>query len=106
MEFMLNHGSNTLEQGMVFPSTRRYKLRGTYPLEMTAKELYETLQEKPVSSIFPDEDFEFGELVEIDDGLKSHCFYYAAENGFVYAPTFQASRILQSKAGGGRNGEK
>ena len=106
MEFMLNHGSSTFEQGIAFPSERRYKLRGSYPLAMTAKELYETMQLKPISSIFPDEEFAFGELIEIDDGIKSHCFYYAAEKGFVYAPVFQTSKIPQNKAGGGLNGKK
>lgn len=93
MEFMLNNDAKILEQGVAFPSERRYQLRCSYPLGMSAKELYEELQRRAISDIFPDVEFEFGEVVEIEDGLKPYCLYYAADKGFIPAPTFDTKKI-------------
>lgn len=93
MEFMLNYDSAMVLSGSAYPQERRYKLRCTYPLKMTAKEFYETSQISSVFSVFPDQEFEFGEIVEIDDGLKPYYFYYAAGHGFIMAPIFDKTKI-------------
>lgn len=97
MEYTLRRYSSSLNDGFAYTYEHRYKLRCTYPLHMTAKEFYEALQQSDVSTIFPDYEFEFGEIVEIDDGLKPYCFYYAAEKGFVLTLNFRSEKIRCKK---------
>ena len=93
MEFMLNREKFTAGQDVAFPSVWHYKQRCTYPLEMSAKQFYEELQSRTMFSIFPDLDFSFGEILEIDDGHKPYYFYYAGDGRFVPAPVFDGKQV-------------
>lgn len=92
MEFLLN-GDTCGKENLFSPSPQRYKIRGEYPLAMSAKQFYEALESSSLLSIFPDIDFRFGEILEIDDGHKPYYFYYAGDSGFILLPWFDKSKI-------------
>ena len=60
----------------ISPSEFRYRLRCEADLRMTAKQLYEPRRRNLWKSLFSDAgvDLEYGEVIEIDDGLKPYYF--------------------------------
>ncbi len=93
MEYVLNSNIREEKKDCIFPSAWKYKLRCTYPLEMRAKQFYEELQCRTMFSIFPDLDFSFGEILEIDDGHKPYYFYYVGDGRFIPAPLFDGKQV-------------
>lgn len=73
------------------PSPNHYKLRTELMLSMTAKQFFDALQEKPLSSILP-EKVENGEIIEIDDGLRFYYFYILNCAIIVPLPYFTLSK--------------
>lgn len=59
-----------------FPMAPHYKLRLELPLGMKAKDFWEAAQNQNVVELLPDADLQYGEIIEIDDGLKPYAFYY------------------------------
>lgn len=47
-----------------------------FSIGMSAKQFYQQAMEEPVSEIFQDVELEYGDVIEIDDGLKPYYFYY------------------------------
>lgn len=97
LDYMLNRDAVTSNREIAFPSEHRYRLRCTYPLDRTAKQFYEELQETTMLSIFGDFQSAFGEVLEIDDGHKPYYFYYAGDGRFLPAPLFHAEKVKQVK---------
>ena len=94
----------------ISPSERRYKLRCEADLRMTAKQLYDAMQREPVEQIFSDAgmELEYGEVIEIDDGLKPYYFYYLNYDRLIPLYSFDRSRVQSSEpdpsAEGGEQG--
>lgn len=96
LEFSMHHDLMTTSADHAFPSPHRYKLKMTYPLALSAKNFCEQLETMSISELFPDVTFEFGEVVEIDNGFKPYYFYYAGSK-FLLAMTFDASKTKTGK---------
>ena len=62
---------------------------------MTAKQLYDAAQTESVESLFSDAgvDLEYGEVIEIDDGLKPYYFYYLNYDRLIPMYSFDRSRV-------------
>ena len=77
---------------------------------MTAKQLYDAMQREPVEQIFSDAgmELEYGEVIEIDDGLKPYYFYYLNYDRLIPLYSFDRSRVQSSEpdpsAEGGEQG--
>lgn len=72
----------------IFPSKLHYQIRKEIHLGMTAKQFYDTVQKEPFYKVFP-EKFDFGEIIEIDDGLQLYCFYIMDSCSVIPLPYFQ-----------------
>ena len=64
------------EQEYAFPLEWHYKLRTELSLSLTAKQFWERVQQDTAESVLSDVNLDYGEVVEIDDGLKPYYFYY------------------------------
>ena len=80
------------------PSEHRYKLRCEADLRLTAKQLYDAMQRESVGSIFSDTgiELEYGEVIEIDDGLKPYYFYYLNYDRLIPLCSFDRSQVQPS----------
>lgn len=87
MHWMLNRKdiSSCEQSALVSVNERHYRLRLEISLGMTAKQFYDATQLKSVRDIFPniENQLEYGEVIEIDDGLKPYYFYF---NGHDVVP--------------------
>ncbi len=75
-----------------------YKLRLELPLAMTAKQFYEAMQFE-ADTCAADEvrnQVEYGEVIEIDDGLKPYYFYFTSFR-VIPLPYFDRSRVQPSE---------
>lgn len=84
----------------ISPSESRYRLRCEADLRMTAKQLYDAMQRESVENIFSDAgmELEYGEVIEIDDGLKPYYFYYLNYGELIPLCFFDRSRVQPSGA--------
>lgn len=73
----------------------RYKLRLETTLSMKAKEFMEAAKHGDVDEFIIKADLQLGDIVEIDDGLKSYCFYYWSWS--IMVPTCHFNRALVKK---------
>jgi len=78
----------------VLPS--HYKLRIEVSLGMTAKQFYDAVQSEPIDEVFSDTDVGYGEIIEIDDGLKPYFFYYVNSSLVIPLPCFDRSRTKKA----------
>ena len=83
----------------ISPSEYRYKLRCEADLRMTAKQLYDAMQRESVEQIFSDAgmELEYGEVIEIDDGLNPYYFYYLNYGRLIPLYSFDRSRVQSSE---------
>lgn len=78
LDFLINrNGDTNIIRDLAFPASHRYKVRCTYPLDMTAKQFWSALEEQSVFDIFSDAELTQGEVIEIDDGLRPYYFYFS-----------------------------
>lgn len=83
MDWLLNREASAARSGNEQDAYRsvsahRYKLRLEFPLGMTAKQFYDVML-SDVSTCVTSEirnQVEYGEVIEIDDGLKPYYFYF------------------------------
>ena len=76
-----------------------YKLRLELPLAMTAKQFYEAMQFE-ADTCAADEvrnQVEYGEVIEIDDGLKPYYFYFTSFR-VIPLPYFDRSRVQPTES--------
>lgn len=64
------------KQDWYFPKSYRYQFRCEMPLGMSAAQFYAAVQEDSIESVLNGLELKSGELIEIDDGLRSYYFYY------------------------------
>lgn len=66
---------------------------------MTASQLYDAMQRESVEQIFFDSgvELEYGEVIEIDDGLKPYYFYYLNYGELIPLYSFDRSRVQPSE---------
>lgn len=95
-DWLLNRESAAAESGneqsaYYSVSPHRYKLRLELPLGLTAKQFYEAMQSDASTCITSkiSSHVEYGEVIEIDDGLKPYYFYYTT---FRVIPLFYFDR--------------
>ena len=76
-------------------SESRYTLRCEANLRLTAKQFYDAAQGGSVESIFSDveAELEYGEVIEIDDGLKPYYFYCMNWSRMVPVFSFDRSQV-------------
>lgn len=79
---------------IISPSASHYDPRIELRLGMTAKQLYEATQEKPLCDILP-EKVDSGEIIEIDDGLQPYYFYLLDYATVIPLPYFQLTRGVE-----------
>ena len=60
----------------IYPIGSHYTLRREMPVSMNARQFFQEAQEEPLEELLSDLDMDFGEVVEIDDGLCPYYFYY------------------------------
>lgn len=60
----------------IYPIGSHYTLRREMPVSMNARQFFQAAQEEPLEELLSDLDMDFGEVVEIDDGLYPCYFYY------------------------------
>lgn len=102
-DWMLNREAKAAESGKeqdvyCSVSAHRYKLRLELPLSLTAKQFYDAMEYEAnncvstcaVSDIRSQ--VEYGEVIEIDDGLKPYYFYYTSLR-VIPLPYFDRSRV-------------
>lgn len=92
LDFLMHRDSSNIIKGLAFPVSYRYKIRCTYPLEMTAKQFCSALEEKNVGEIFSGTELSYGEVIEIDDGFKPYYFYLSYEGKIVPVSLFDVER--------------
>jgi hypothetical protein len=95
----------------ISPSEFRYRLRCEGTLDLTAKQFYDTTQIESVESVLHDIgiELEYGEVFEIDNGLKPYYFYYLKHGIIIPLYSFDRSRVQPSdpapaEKGGGQEG--
>ena len=85
----------------ISPAAFHYTLRCEAGLRLTAKQLYDATQTGSVERIFSDVEVElvYGEVIEIDDGLRPYYFYYMSFSKLIPLPHFDRSRVQPAKPG-------
>lgn len=76
MEWFLHRKSSMQNSNYISVMKSRYIAAKEFPTHMTAKKFYEATEQEPVAVILPDHEFKFGEIIQIDDGIKAYAFYY------------------------------
>lgn len=76
MEWFLHKESSMKNDSFISIIKSRYVAAKEFPTHMTAKQFYEATKQEAIASIIPDYAFKFGEIIEIDNGLKPYAFYY------------------------------
>ena len=76
-----------------------YKLRLELPLAMTAKQFYEAMQFEADTCVADEvrNQVEYGEVIEIDDGLKPYYFYFTSFR-VIPLPYFDRSRVQPTES--------
>lgn len=76
LDRLLRSDDSLMAQDYAYPRADKYTLRLELPLGLTAKEFWERVEQETAEYVLMDADLAYGDVVEIDDGLKPHYFYY------------------------------
>ncbi len=79
------------------PSAFHYKLRAEIPVGMSAKAFYEATQERALEDLLPGQNVEYGEVLEIDDGLKPYFFVRTNSMTILPIPFFAVDMVKKSE---------
>lgn len=80
------HAFDPKKYSTLIPNENHYKLRWETSLGLTAKQFYEAAQKTILEEVLCDSNVEYGEVIEIDDGLKPYYFY--CYNSMTVIPVF------------------
>jgi len=69
--------------GRPIPSEHHYRMRLETRLGLTAPRFYALAQKSPLEEVLNGTDIEYGEIIEIDDGLKPYYFYYHSSTNII-----------------------
>ena len=97
LDFLMHRDSSNIINGIAFPSAWRYKVRCTYPLDMSAKQFCEELKERSLQEIFSGTELSYGEVIEIDDGFKPYYFYFSYEGKIVPIHLFDVEKAKEGE---------
>ncbi len=92
--FMLLHRQ---EHRAYNPSAFHYKLRAEIPVGMSAKAFYEVTMEQTLEDLLPGQNVEYGEVLEIDDGLKPYFFMRTNSMTVLPIPFFAVDMVKKSE---------
>ena len=68
----------------------RYKLRSERPIGMNAKQFFAAVPQETVEMVLDDLTLEYGNIIEIDDGLRPYYFIYLSSHTVVPVTGFDA----------------
>lgn len=85
------------QKGGYLPSAPHYKLRAEIPLGMNAKAFYQATHEQALEDILPGQQVEYGEVLEIDDGLKPYYFVRTYSMTVLPIPFFMVDMVKKSE---------
>lgn len=94
MDRLMRLDDDPRDHDYAHPIAWRYQFRLELPLGLTAKQFWETVQSDTVECVLSEANLEYGEVVEIDDGLKPYYFYYAF-GALIPALSFDVSRTVK-----------
>ena len=92
--FMLLHRQR---QSDYLPSAAHYMLRVEIPLGLSAKAFYQDTREQALEDILPGQQVEYGEVLEIDDGLKPYYFVRMNSMTVLPIPFFMVGMVKKSE---------
>lgn len=84
-------------QGGYLPSAPHYKLRAEIPLGLSAKAFYQATREQVLEDILPGQQVEYGEVLEIADGLKPYYFVRMNSMTVLPIPFFMVDMVKKSE---------
>lgn len=76
LDRMLRHDDDPRNHDYAHPSPWKYQFRLELSLGLTAKQFWETAKSDTVESVLNEAQLNYGDVIEIDDGLKPYYFYY------------------------------
>lgn len=77
----------------MFPLAHHYKLRHEQAISLTAREFFQRSKHEIIEDLLPDANLEFGEVIEIDNGLRPYFFYYHSSCRIIPVGMFDTERI-------------
>lgn len=113
-DWLLNREATALESGDEQGAYRsvseyRYRLRLELPLGLTAKQFYDAMEYEASNCVATcavsdiRNQVEYGEVIEIDDGLKPYYFYYTSFR-VIPLPHFDRSRVQPAEPASSEEG--
>lgn len=96
MDSLWREEYKTGQMKAVSPAAFHYKPRTEIRLGMTARQFYDASQEDPLHDVLPEEVCD-GEIIEIDDGLRSYYFYVLDCATVVPLPYFRFPQADRKK---------
>lgn len=75
MDLILRENWEAHPRGYIYPERRRYEVKAVINLNLTAKQMFEAVKEEYLRDVIPDIEFQGGEIIEINDGLRPYRFY-------------------------------
>ena len=81
----------------IYPLESHYKLRREMPVGLNAKQFFQASESETLEELLSDDDLSLGEVIEIDDGLKSYYFYYLEFQRLIPIPIFHPSKMINTK---------
>lgn len=99
LDSALGCGDDPRKRDYAYPNAWKYRLRLELPLGLTARQFWEAVQRNTVEDVLSEADLEYGEVVEIDDGLKPYYFQYLYD-ALIPVGIFDASHTVKPEARG------
>lgn len=81
----------------ISPERRRYEVKAVPELGLTAAQFFEDMRDERLSDVFPNIEFEGGEVIEIDDGLRPFQFYVYANSLVIPVDSYSWCSYSDSK---------
>lgn len=76
IELMKRRDFDPKTEDYIHPDAFHYKFEREFPISMTANDFFKATRKEPLSELFPNEDLDYGQVLEIDNGLRAYAFYY------------------------------
>ena len=94
---MLSIANFNPNEPYICPIESHYKLRRELPISMNAKQFFQAAQSELLEELLSDDDLSLGEVIEIDDGLRSYYFYNFGFPRVIPIPRFHPPKTSKTK---------